>query len=207
MGNYMHEVQSVLKFIGQMAVRLPPRLLKIEQAAGRRLAQALLMDVDAPPFNRALLDGYAVRATDAVAGGQLKIVGRRDAGQAAECSIAQGQCVAINTGAPLPEGADAVAMVEITASVPERPDYIQLLKAVPVRRIQSRGSDARAGQAVVMSGAQLTPAALAVAAAAGAHHMWAQPAPVVAILVTGDELVPIDRLPGLAQILTPTVYC
>ncbi len=166
-----------------------------------RLAKPVSMDIDSPPFDRALLDGFAVQSKDACAGAQLHIVGRHDAGGPANCRVAQGQCVAINTGAPLPPGADAVAMVEYTNPIPGAADYIQLTKLVANGAgVQRQSSDARAGQAVLEAGMKLTPAALAVAAAAGADQVWVIPKPRVAVLVTGDELVPVTQRPGPTEI-------
>jgi molybdopterin molybdotransferase len=197
----MQTVPEILSIIGRKATPLPPHLVELGRALGCKLAQSVTMDIDSPPFDRAMLDGYAVRCADALAGAQLKIVGRHDAGGDAHFHVAQGQCVAINTGAPIPAGADAVAMVEVTQPVTGSTAFVQLTKAVAAGAgIQPRGSDARAGQTVLDQGLILTPAALAVAAAAGAEHISVIPLPRVAILATGDELVPITAKPGPSQI-------
>jgi molybdopterin molybdotransferase len=197
----MQTVHEILGIIGQKATPLPAQRVPLGTSMGCKLARSVTMDIDSPPFDRALLDGYAVRAVDALANAQLKIVGRHDAGGDAHCQVAQGQCVAINTGAPIPAGADAVAMVEITRPAAGFAAFIQLSKAVAAGTgIQHRASDARAGQVVLNEGTVLTPAALAVAAAAGADHLWVYPPPRVAILATGDELVPITARPGPSQI-------
>lgn len=209
----MLEVPAALAAIRRSYTPLPPVSLPLARAAGRRLAEPIHLDLDTPPFDRALVDGYALRAADASAGTRLRILGRHDAGAAPALPVTPGACVAINTGAPLPSGADAVIMVEQTrlldaplADPGARPHtadsgWVELLGSVPQGAgIQRRGADARAGSQVLPAGAWLSPAALAVAAAAGAAHVSVIPAPRIALLVTGDELVPLEQRPGPAQI-------
>jgi molybdopterin molybdotransferase len=183
---------------------MAPREVTLAEAAGLTLGEQVVMDIDAPPFSRALVDGYAVRSVDAVAGSVLHMIGKVDAGGSIEgIKIHAGECVAINTGAPLIPGADAVVMVEETQIQTQTPSTtVKILKAIsPGGGIQKQGSDAKSGDVVLPAGTKLTPAALAVAASAGRTHLKvANPRPVVALLITGDELVPIDHVPGPAQI-------
>ncbi|HVA62265.1 MAG TPA: gephyrin-like molybdotransferase Glp [Terriglobales bacterium] len=196
-------------------------------AGGRVLAQQVLADRDFPPFPRAMRDGYALRAADATR--PLPCLGSARAGAAFPHALAPGACVEIMTGAPVPAGADAVVMVERTRTghryseaglpgIEARPPSDQrerprqkvanpipddVLVEAEVRagdNIAPIGSDARRGAALLVPGRRLGPAALAVLASAGCAQPLVVARPRVAVLATGDELVPADQLPGPFQI-------
>ena len=199
----MHEVRQTLAIITQEVVQLEPRPCSLGAAGGLVLARGVAVDADSPPFDRALLDGYAVRGEDAVTGARLRIVGRMDAGMAGEggLRVGAGTCVAINTGAMMPAGADAVVKVEDTKVEGTSEQWMVVAK--PTRAgggVARRGQDASKGQGVLTAGMRLGAAPLAVAAAAGVAEVWAYPRPRVAVLTTGDELVGIDAVPGPGQI-------
>jgi molybdopterin molybdotransferase len=171
-------------------------------AFARILAEPILADRDFPPFARATRDGYAVRSQDlAQVPARLQVVGEIKAGDWPEpsaCSVQPGQAVGIMTGAPLPTGADAVVMVEHTASEGQ---------AVEVRRSVTagenfvpRGAEARAGQLLLNRGRKLDHAAIAIAASVGKSQVQVFRKPRIAILSTGDEVVDINATPGPAQI-------
>jgi len=187
---------------------------------GRVLAEGILADRDFPPFARATRDGYAVRAADvAEIPARLEVVGEVKAGDWPEpgvCSVGRGQAVGIMTGAPLPEGADAVVMVEHT--LPIREPAVKLVgkfvdKLVEVRRSISvgenfvpRGAEARAGQLLLDRGRRLDHAGIAMAASVGKSRVQVFRKPRVAVLSTGDEVVEIDATPGPAQIRNSNSY-
>src|ERR1700732_5185933 len=188
---------------------------------GRVLAEGILADRDFPPFARATRDGYAVRAADvAEIPARLEVVGEAKAGDWPEpgvCSVGRGQAVGIMTGAPLPEGADAVLMVEHT--LPIREPAVKLVgkfvpdKLVEVRRSISvgenfvpRGAEARAGQLLLDRGRRLDHAGIAIAASVGKSRVQVFRKPRVAVLSTGDEVVEIDATPGQAQIRNSNSY-
>jgi molybdopterin molybdotransferase len=188
---------------------------------GRVLAEGILADRDFPPFARATRDGYAVRAADvAEIPARLEVVGEVKAGDWPEpgvCSVGRGQAVGIMTGAPLPEGADAVLMVEHT--LPIREPAVKLVgkfvpdKLVEVRRSISvgenfvpRGAEARAGQLLLDRGRRLDHAGIAIAASVGKSRVQVFRKPRVAVLSTGDEVVEIDAAPGPAQIRNSNSY-
>ena len=216
----MHTVQQVLGLLRDAMRMLPEQTMPLGQSCGRVLARPVRMDIDAPPFDRAMRDGYALRAADAAAGARLKIVGRQDAGAECGITVVQGTCVAINTGAGIPAGADAVVMVEDTRLASEvvgaggsqgvatasralaaDAGLVELLKgATPGMNIQRRGSDAAAGQEVLPAGTRLNPAGLAVASSAGAGQVWVRRPARVAVLTTGDEVVGVEDVPGATQI-------
>ena len=179
---------------------------------GRVLAEGILADRDFPPFARATRDGYAVRALDlAEIPARLEVVGEVKAGDWPEpgaCSVGRGQAVGIMTGAPLPEGADAVVMVEHTLPIRE-----PAVKLVEVRRsinvgenFVPRGAEARAGQRLLDRGRRLDHAGIAIAASVGKSRVQVFRKPRVAVLSTGDEVVEIDATPGPAQIRNSNSY-
>jgi len=179
------------------ATPVAPRIerVRIEQACGRRLAADILADRDDPPFDKSLMDGYAVCADDSTT---LRIVGDIPAGTSATRAVAEGEAMSIMTGAPLPPGADAVVPIEQTV----RDGQSVLLKMHPKagQSIARRGSDCAVGTVVLRRGDLLGPAQIAVAASAGAAILDVFTLPKVAILSTGDEIVPVDRQPGPSQI-------
>lgn len=180
------------------AVRVP-----LMAAQGLRLAHDLHADRDYPPFDKSLMDGYAVRCAD-LAGGtaRLHVVGEVAAGGVPTAPVGPGQAVAIMTGAPLPPGADGVVPVEeVRREEADGEQMIHILRAgSPGRYIARRGSDVQQGLVVLRSGQLLEAAQIAVAASIGATDVDVFAAPRVGVLATGDELVPPDREPGPAQI-------
>lgn len=172
---------------------------------GRVLAEDVHADRDFPPFARATRDGFAVRASDvAVVPQKLKMVGEVAAGAASASHVQVGEAVEIMTGAPLPEGADAVVMVEYTrrdgASVSIERSVKSGENFVP------RGVEAHAGELLLTSRSRLNPAAIAIAASVGKDALKVFHKPVVAIVATGDELVEVHERPGAAQIRNSNSY-
>jgi molybdopterin molybdotransferase len=163
-------------------------------AAGRVLAGPVRNDRDDPPFDRAMMDGFAVRAADTVpAPARLRVVGRIAAGAAELPEVPAGGAAWINTGAPLPPGADAVVPVEQTR---EAGDAVEIEAAVePGAAVMAHGTLARAGD--VAAEGLLTPARIAVCASVGADPVRVVRRPRVAVLATGSEL---RGAPGAHQI-------
>ena len=194
----MLTVQESLAIVTREARPLVATSLALSRAAGALLAEPLYMDIDSPPFDRAMVDGFALLSADARAGASLRIVGRQDAGGPLfPGPLLPGQALGINTGAPLPAGADAVVMVEHT-----RVEGATVMLQRPLaagQGMQKRGADARAGQRILEACQTLHAAQMALAAMAGAAQVAVRRARV-AILTTGDELVPIAATPGPGQI-------
>jgi molybdopterin molybdotransferase len=184
------------------AVRVTPRVTRVPvvDALGLRLAENLLADRDFPPFDKSQMDGYAVRSADvATAPAELAVVGEVAAGTSFERELQPGETVAIMTGAPMPAGADGVIPVEDSERVGD--DRVRFAKpAVRGRYIAPRGSDAKEKQLVLPKGVRLDAAQLAVAASVGAAEVPVFERPRVAVLSTGDELVPVEQTPGPHQI-------
>lgn len=177
-------------------------------AAGRVLSQPVLADRDIPPFPRSTRDGYAVRSADlSRVPAMLKVIGEIKAGEKLEnipASIGHGQTASIMTGAPVPQGADAVVMVEFTT---QRGKQVEISRQVGRgENIVPRGAEAKQGSPLIMVGTRLTDAAIALAASAGASKLQVYKLPRVAVLTTGDEIVAIDGTPGPTQIRNSNSY-
>lgn len=192
-------VRQAIEVIDSAEVTPPVVRVPLGEALGLRLAEDLSADRDFPPFDKSLMDGYAVMSGD-VAGGpaQLRLIGEVAAGGEATRALAPGEAVAIMTGAPMPPGAQGVVPVEETS---REGDVVRIKRALdPTRFVARRGADVAAGTLVLSRGTRLGAPQVAVAAAIGAHHVKVHPRVRVAILSTGDELVPIDQAPTGAQI-------
>jgi molybdopterin molybdotransferase len=175
--------------------------MPLAEARFRTLAEAVRCDVDYPPFDRSVMDGYAVRAED-VRGAPvaLEVVGELAAGTVSNRALRTGEAMQINTGAPLPDGADAVVRVEDTEA-DGAGGRVVIRKAVERGTFITRRAEyVRAGDVVLAAGSVLGPAQVGAAAAAGASRVTVYRQPQVAILSTGDELVEIDRRPEGGQI-------
>ena len=189
------------KVIEQLETRKGPRAteqVRVGEALGYVLAQEIKTDREYPPFNRATRDGYAVFAADAKAGATLKCTGEIKAGDRVTKELWAETCVQIMTGAAVPSGADAVVMIEHTK---REGDQVRFERAaVTGQNFVPRGSEARAGQTLLTPGTRLGYAELALAAQVGAADLKCGQKPRVAILSTGDEIVPVDSVPGRFQI-------
>lgn len=183
------------------ATLVSPRVVRLPlmDAVGLRLAVDVVADRDHPPFDKAVMDGYAVRAADVPeAGATLVRIDTVAAGQVGRRVVGAGEAVAIMTGAPLPPGADAVVPVEQTRRDGDRVTFTAAARAG--QSVAPRGSDVAGGVVVLPAGTRLGPAQVAVAASVGAAVVSVFARPAVTVLSTGDELVPIDRVPSGAQI-------
>ncbi len=193
--------QARQKVIEQLSDKKGPRAtepVRVGDALGYVLAQEVKTDREYPPFNRATRDGYAVFAADVKAGVTLKCTGEIKAGDRVTKELWTETCVQIMTGAAVPSGADAVVMIEHTKRDGEQVKFER--DALTGQNIVPRGSEARAGQTLLTPGTRLGYAELASAAQVGAAELKCASKPRVAILSTGDEIVPVDSIPGRFQI-------
>ncbi len=169
----------------------------LERAAGRVVAADVTSPVDVPPFSRSAMDGYAVVAADTRGAtretpARLRVVERIYAGRLPTSTIVPGTCAEIATGAALPDGADAVVMVEETARAGD--DAVDLFAAAhAAQNIGRRGSDIEAGSVVARRGDVLHPSRVGSLAAVGADGVEVYGRPRVAILSTGNEVVEPGR--------------
>ena len=174
--------------------------VQVGEADGRVVARDVVAEVDAPPFDRAAMDGYAVVAADTTNPPvTLACVGRIFTGEMPARALGRGECMEIATGAPLPAGADAVVMVEETERADANGGQVRFRAMVRAgQNIGRRGADIRTGQTVVSAGQLLTPSRVGAIAAIGAAAIDVYRRPSVAILPTGNEIVAPGQplLPG-----------
>ncbi len=190
--------------------RLPPcrtERVHFQAALHRVLAEDLRANMDIPPFNRAAVDGYALRTADVRSTrAVLELAGEVRAGVESGIALAPGQAIAVTTGAPVPSGADAVEMLEQVQISAEGRRVTVLRSIVAGQNIVRRGFEARSDETVLESGRALGPAEIAVLATFGYTHVPVWRRPRVALLVTGDELVEVEGIPGVGQIRNSNAY-
>jgi molybdopterin molybdotransferase len=169
--------------------RVGAERLAVRQALGRVLSEEVSANSDVPPCDNSAMDGFALRSADG--GAERRIVGEAAAGHPCPRALAAGEAIRIMTGAPLPEGADAVVMVEKTEVSGERVRPLCEIRAGD--HVRRRGEDLRLGQLVLRIGELLGPAELGVLASLRRASVKVSRRPVVAILSTGDELREVDQ--------------
>ncbi len=203
---YAEAAALVAAYASKLSRMSPVRSERVDldQASGRVLAQPLLADRDQPPFARSTRDGYACRAKEASAHAPLAMVGATRAGDPPSGPLPPNTAWEIMTGAPVPAGADAVVMfehVELTRGKKAR--KVRLLPSrtlKPGENIVAQAAQGHAGDELLPAGALLNSGQIALAAACGYAAVDVFPRPRVAILASGDELVPVDRMPAPGQI-------
>jgi molybdopterin molybdotransferase len=194
----MVEVAAALETVLARAAALPTEMVLLYAAHGRVLAEPVASDIDSPPYTKALMDGYAVRSADARAPATLKVIEEVAAGRVPTRVVGSGEATRIMTGAPVPDGADAVVPHEQTRA---DGNAVHVSRAVaPGEFILPRGREMRAGEVVVPAGTRLTPQAVGLLAAVGRANVRVHRIPRVAVLATGDELVEAVERPGPGQI-------
>jgi molybdopterin molybdotransferase len=178
---------------------LDPERVPLAAALARSLAEDLVAPVDLPPFDASTMDGYALRAADARRpGGRLPVAFEVFAGDPGPAALPPGSCCRIFTGAPLPRGADAVEQQE---EVRRAGGHAVFARAAERGRfVRRRGSDLASGQVAAGAGAAVDPGTIALAAGLGRSHLLVRRRPTVALLPTGDELVPLGRRARPGQI-------
>ena len=166
----------------------------LRDATGRVVATPVSATVDVPPFDRAAMDGYAVRAEDTFGAGKydpkiLRCVEKVYTGQTPAREVGAQECTEIATGAPMPAGADAVVMVEETERVTGSDDIRMFTPVYPRQHVGRRAADIAAGQTVLEPGSVLNPSRIGALAATGALDVEVYARPRIAILSTGNEIV------------------
>lgn len=167
--------------------------ISIREANGRVVAEDAVSRIDVPPFDRAAMDGYAVIAEDTFGAGAydakvLRCIEKVFTGQVPTQPLSHGECIEIATGAPLPQGADAVVMVEETEKADD--DGVRVLTPVyPRQHVGRRGADITAGQRLLKPGDLLNPSRVGALAATGITEVAVFAKPRIAILSTGNEIV------------------
>lgn len=182
---------------------LPPRRFRLAEALGCILAEDVAADRDWPPFDKAMVDGFAVRAADLADPGQALRLGEEIcAGRVPSRPLAKGEAALVMTGAPVPEGADAVVMIEQANAGGDGLVRFEFdgPSIAAGRNLMLKGREMRAGDALLRRGDRLNAAKLGLLASVGKAEVLVAPRPGVAIATTGDELVEPDQEPGPGQI-------
>ena len=184
---------------------LQTEIIPILESPGRVLAESIRADRDFPPFPRSTRDGYAVRSQDVAAPPvKLHCKGQVKAGSSFAGTVGAGDCVEIMTGAPAPEGTDAVVMVEFTSQEGER---IEIKRTVAAgENIVARGSEARRGDLMLEPGRRIAYGETAVMASVGRSTVSVYRRPRVAIIPTGDEVVEVESAPSPFEIRNSNGY-
>ncbi|MEW6272577.1 MAG: gephyrin-like molybdotransferase Glp [Thermodesulfobacteriota bacterium] len=205
----MVSIADAIEAVMTAVVPTPVEEIGIAAAGGRVLAQEVTAPLDIPPFENSQMDGFAVRSAD-LAGASpaapigLHVIGTAAAGRAADRAVGRGQAIRIMTGAPLPEGADAVVKVEDTrlegpiVEIAHAPAHGEFVRPV--------GEDLRAGETVLRPGRALRAADVGLLASMGFPAILVRARPRVAVIATGDELVPLGGRLGPGQIYNSNAY-
>ena len=196
----MTPLEDALAFVLESCPPLEPVELPSRDALGLVLAERIVAGEVVPPFDNSAVDGYAVRAADvADVPVELSVVDEIAAGAAPSREVGAGEAIRIMTGAPMPDGADAVVMVEDSERIGDA--QVRLTRSVPAgASIRRAGDDVRIGDELFGPGTTITAAVAAVLASVNATVVEVHPRPRVAVLSTGDELVDDGSSLALGQI-------
>lgn len=198
----MLTVEEAISIIVRETVPLEPIPVALDDVLNLTLAEPVVSDSDSPPFDKSLMDGFAFRSEDVLQGTrQFLIVGEIAAGDDANMTLNSGQTVRIMTGAPIPKSTDAVVPVELTTTTDEEMKIVaELPQDLYGWNILRQGRSLKKGESLLNRGHRLHPQEIALLAELGIANPNVFPRPRVAVLATGNELVPIDRKPGPGQI-------
>ncbi|HLV88730.1 MAG TPA: gephyrin-like molybdotransferase Glp [Candidatus Sulfotelmatobacter sp.] len=203
--------EDARRVVDEHALRVSPAATEevdLLAANGRVLAETVVADRDIPPFSRSTRDGYALQASDLVeVPSEFEVVGEIKAGQRTNefpSRLKSGQAVSIMTGAPVPDGADAVVMVEYTSQEGGRVQVLR--KAAAGENVVLRGAEAKEGVKLLGAGDRLSEAVIALAASVGRGRLAVYRRPRVAVLATGDEIVRVQDAPNTSQIRNSNTY-
>ena len=201
----MIPINEAIRLVLQHTTALKVEAVRLSDALNRVLAQDIIADTDLPPFDRAQMDGYAIRAEDvSTTPARLAIVGESAAGSGWHHEMKAGEAVRIMTGAPVPVGADAVQQVELTR---ESNGQVEILESVDNgRSIVRRASEIKSGETVLRAGEDINAAMIATLASFGYAEVKVGRRPRVAVMATGSELVDVDQKPGPDQIRDSNNY-
>ncbi|MBL9085339.1 MAG: molybdopterin molybdotransferase MoeA [Planctomycetales bacterium] len=197
----MLTVAEALQKVQDCVAALPPRVVPLEQALGCLTAESIASDVDSPPYDKSMVDGYAIRYADLKDGvGELRFLEEVTAGELPTVEVVSGTTTRIMTGAPMPAGADAVVMVERSKELPTGHIRLEDPKAKPGQNIVRRAAVMSRGDAVLPAGKLVTPTVVGLLAEVGCAEVRVVPRPRVAVLATGNELVEPREKPAPGQI-------
>ena len=181
------------------AVTISPSIaVPLRSAVGRVLAETVVSSIDSPPFDKSLMDGYAVCSSDG--GKELDVAEEVTAGNVPTVTVRPGIAVRVMTGTPIPAGADAVVRVEEIDSLGPTRIRLRPTEIRPGNDLIRRAASLKVGETVLSVGSRLGPSQIGALAEIGRYSIQVYPQPRVAVLATGDELVEISETPGPGQI-------
>jgi putative molybdopterin biosynthesis protein len=191
---YVSLNEAIIK-INKLLDQIPTQSEKvpIEKSLDNMTYEDIISKIDSPPFDKALMDGYAVRAQDTFGADEskpkkLKLIGKIEAGDAPNFFVENDTAVAISTGAPLPKGANSVVMIEY---IKKNKNSIEIFKSVvPNENVMETGSDLRTGEIILRKGQKISAKDLGLLAAVGIDRIKVYKKPNIAIISTGNELIP-----------------
>jgi len=198
-------LQTILKEIKPLGLESVP----INSALGRVLGEDIAARGNNPPWDNSAMDGYALKAADTDGAtpekpARLKVIYDLPAGQTPKAPINKGEAVRIMTGAPVPEGADAIVMVERTST--EEGSVLVKTAAKSGDHIRRGGEDFKAGETVIGNGALVRPAEVSMLATCGVPFVFVHKRPRVAVISTGDELCDLNEVPPMGKITNSNGY-
>lgn len=202
----MLSVDEALAHILSRAVPGKPQESSLADSLGKRLAADVSSDIDSPPHDKSIVDGFAIRSDDLRSGeAEFQVIEQVTAGDWPQHAITHGMATHIMTGAPIPAGADAVVMIERSNWTAEGApaSHVRLAETADVRpgqNILRQGRSLRRGQMILRAGRTLRPQEIGLLAEAGWARVPVFPRPSVAVMATGNELVTVDQQPGPGQI-------
>jgi molybdenum cofactor synthesis domain-containing protein len=203
----MLPVNDAIQIVERETPRLETEEVALRDARGRVLAGDVIADTDLPPFDRALMDGYAVRAADTkIAPATLRIVGESAAGRGWRGETGAGEAVRIMTGAPVPVGADSVRQVELTREIEDGARVVIEKATESGQFISRRATEVKRGEVILRAGERVTPAMLAALASFGYARVKVSRRPRISVLATGTELVRVEETPGADQLRDSNTY-
>lgn len=194
----MLTVEQALDLVKQNCAPLAPARVPLGEAAGLILFEDIVSDVDSPPYDKAMMDGYAVRSGDREP--QRRIVEEIAAGAVPTVALSANTASRIMTGAPIPAGADAVIPVEQTELIDSATVRLLQPTASAGQNVLPLGASMRAGDVVIHRRANIRPAEIAILAETGHDSAQVLPRPRLAVLTTGNELVAVSQKPAAGQI-------
>jgi molybdopterin molybdotransferase len=194
----MISIDEALALVLDGLAPLGPERVPLAESAGRVAASPVLSAVDLPPFDRSAMDGYAVRAADTAPGVALRLVGGVAAGEVASATLEPGTAARVSTGAAIPPGADTVLQSELAS---EQDGHVAPERAIaPGTHIRVRGEDLHAGDELAAPGSVLTLPRLSALASAGVGEVAVHRRPLLHLIVTGSELLPLGAPPEPGRI-------
>jgi molybdopterin molybdotransferase len=200
----MNSVDEALKLVEQHAKLLPACRVPLGEAAELVLAEDVTSDINSPPYDKAMMDGYAIVSSDREP--VRPVIEEIAAGEVPHRAVTPGSVARIMTGAPLPDGADAVVPHEETELLDDGTVRFRHFDTPPGKNVMPLGTSLQAGQIVLCDGAVLRPIEIAILAEIGHAVVRVRPRPQVAVLPTGNELVSVGERPS-ARDRGPAMRC